>query len=502
METFDPHFASQTDNHSSGSTAQPEVQDSNGNGSLSSSTSHSAAALESGEQAEKHEEAEDSHNETNPASTGARDSKPRSKRTRATGEALNVLKREFDENPNPNAQNRKRISELTGLPEKNVRIWFQNRRAKYRKSDKQTARPSATNMGAAGDMSPAVDFDRVPIGANHNYCFVDANSLVVGSWKRLKSGNLKEEGLQCIKQLSNLSPMSINEIMADATDLIVIISKKNLEINYFFSAIANNTKILFRIFFPIATVIDCSISYETESLSHDGQDESEEKNDLQRHSELKLNLSKPPKFAVYFSDASDQLSSNQWSICDDFSEGTQVSQAFLGGSNIPHILSGMEDSLKYLTSLIHDYNSVEQDTTNPNKNSENQMVDMHGTEQTMLLHPEPQALIDSREENFFDDYQRHNEFYGLKDHDPVTNSQPGFNSTTMNETNSFHPQQNGSEGNDHLVPPHYQEQGLPKTPDFFKHASDLNNDEQGGLNNLLIFDDQGNSAPANGQNFF
>ncbi|ONH68277.1 Regulatory protein PHO2 [Cyberlindnera fabianii] len=145
--------------------------------------------------------------------------------------------------------------------------------------------------------------------------------------------------------LSNLSPQSINEIMTNSTDLMLIISKKNFEINYFFSAITDNSKILFRIFYPISSVNDCSISFAQDA---EGKEPS---------CELKIHLNKPPKFAVSFSHLIVQ-NNNQWSICDDFSEGHQVNDAFIGGSGIPHVFSGLEQSLKFMNSFILDYNST------------------------------------------------------------------------------------------------------------------------------------------------
>ena len=95
-------------------------------------------------------------------------------------------------NPSPNAQNRKRISELTGLPENNVRIWFQNRRSKYRKSDKRMGGPGATDNTT---LVSSFEFDKIPLTINSSYYFIDISSHTVGSWKRLKSGNLISESL-------------------------------------------------------------------------------------------------------------------------------------------------------------------------------------------------------------------------------------------------------------------------------------------------------------------
>lgn len=97
----------------------------------------------------------DQHTNDMSASSNASDSGPqRPKRTRAKGEALDVLKRKFEINPTPSLVERKKISDLIGMPEKNVRIWFQNRRAKLRKkqhgSNKDTI-PSSQSRDIAND---------------------------------------------------------------------------------------------------------------------------------------------------------------------------------------------------------------------------------------------------------------------------------------------------------------------------------------------------------------
>lgn len=310
-------------------------------------------------------------------------SKP--KRTRARGEALDILKKEFETNPNPTSQRRKKLSEMTGLPEKNVRIWFQNRRAKLRKDDRAGIRDASGGLGDnVGDNSGfysydngenSLLFDQIPLNINNNYYFVDICSITVGSWNRMKSGALRRSNWPTVKDLSNLSPISINEIMSNATDLMVLISKKNFEINYFFSAMANNTKILFRIFFPINSVVNCSLSLETNDIIEPknpdlpdeengdpslGYGDKPSNGDSEKLGELKLNVSRPPNFAVYFLEAPDETTNNQWSICEDFSEGRQVNDAFIGGSNLPHALKGLKNSLRFMNSLILDYNSTNQ----------------------------------------------------------------------------------------------------------------------------------------------
>lgn len=381
----------------------------------------------------------------------------RTKRTRAKGEALNVLKTQFNVNPNPTLQDRNRISELTGMPEKNVRIWFQNRRAKVRKKDKnghnndnkennnhnsnsatnsanqtpnmvptatatvatpsnynnnnmktngsivgngmhvlhqphQLQQPqtngyiynnnanninnatgnnnSTTNRGgntsttsvASAEPGTPPYFDKIPLNLNNNYYFIDVFSITVGSWNRMKSGALNASSLPIIKDFPNLSPISMNQLMANATDLMVVISKKNFEINYFFSAMANNTKILFRIFYRINTIASCSLSFDkTDEEINDNKPT----DPLNKLGELKLKVNKPPKFAVFFLNQPDTPANNQWCLCDDFSEGKQVNDAFVGGSNIPHTLKGLQGSLKVMNSLILDYISTSDTVANP-----------------------------------------------------------------------------------------------------------------------------------------
>ncbi|AAS53172.2 AFL202Cp [Eremothecium gossypii ATCC 10895] len=419
--------------------------------------------------------------------------KPKSKRTRATGEALELLKKEFDINPNPNAQNRKRISEQTGLPEKNVRIWFQNRRAKYRKSDRTfNQRTAATDMNTFGSISVTVEYDKIPLNINDNYYFIDANSLTVGSWKRLKSGNLHRESLSNIKYLSNLSPTSINMIMSNATDLMVLISKKNFEVNYFFSAIANNTKILFRIFFPINSVLNCSLLLHAEGGK---KDEDDANNVVQETTapaaeqvcELKLNVSKPPNFAVYFSDMNDELTSNQWSICEDFSEGRQVSDAYVGGSNFPHVLTGLEASLKFMSSLILDYNSTTHVVPHAQPQPHPHSHPHHSSDpaQAIVLQPEPHSLAQSA---FFRNYGPHST-------DDILDIQDPDQYETAQTTNTEFPSTSTAAGS-HFLTAHLADTQIPKTPEFLNQHTDLHNDDQHGLNNLLNFNDQPHTSNA------
>lgn len=457
--------------------------------------SHSSHLMPDGSHDEDHRNSDNGKGRgTSAATTGSsteskKGSKP--KRTRATGEALDFLKKEFETNPNPTSQRRKKISELTGLPEKNVRIWFQNRRAKLRKAKGGAADMTEAASGAinydGSEECPAY-FDRIPLNINNNYYFIDVCSITVGSWNRMKSGALRKENLPTIRDLSNLSPISINQIMSNATDLMVLISKKNFEINYFFSAMANNTKILFRIFFAISSVVNCSLTLEASDIIDPGKphenDEDHESNDdhwnrngseegsskdngTQSIGELKLTVSRPPNFAVYFLDVSDEGTNNQWSICEDFSEGRQVNDAFVGGSNMPHALKGSQSSLKFMNSLIMDYNSTNQILPPPQISSQTQGI----------IEPQPIAL-QPPSQAFFDQYDAANDILSLNRDATGIEEAVDRNNNDIDDGKAnpdAHDDHDAHTGNLLSLPNDPQ---IPNMPDFFRNPSELQDDHR------------------------
>lgn len=303
------------------------------------------------------------------------DDNPSNKRARASGEVLDYLLQEFEHNHNPSPEQRKEISDRTSMSEKAVRIWFQNRRAKLRKLERMgknsiggggggggtsSIHSSRSNSISINDSSRPnsllYNFNLIPIEINEKYCLVDCLSLSVGSWQRIKTGFHDESLLKL--SLLNLSPFTLNTVMSNV-DLLVILSKKNLELNYFFLAILNNCKILFRIFYPILSIITCLLL---------------DNNINKENSELRVSLSHQPKFLVYFFNGA-HAESNQWSICDDFSEGQQVLQAYCneGGSSIPHVLVGVKNSLKFLNAYILENNQLGHLHQNPQQILQQQM---------------------------------------------------------------------------------------------------------------------------------
>ncbi|CCF56112.1 hypothetical protein KAFR_0A06770 [Kazachstania africana CBS 2517] len=287
------------------------------------------------------------------------------KRNRATGEKLDFLKQQFKSNPSPSVQQRREIAKLIDLPEKTVTIWFQNRRAKLKKrlreSDSVISSQSDNDSDSDGSSTENVDwaFDKIPLDLNNDYYLIDCSSLAVGSWSRNKVGTIPDQNTHLIRSLRNLSPFSVSNIMKGSTDLLVLISKKNFEINYFFTTYSatNNQQMLFRIFFPIDSIVSCSLTLENiDNIVNDADGDDDSLANLQ------LTLQKPPTFAVFFVD---ENASNQWYLCDDFSESKQVSNAtLLNGSRVPQVLNGLQSSLKFMNSFILDQKSLNSSLAN------------------------------------------------------------------------------------------------------------------------------------------
>lgn len=292
------------------------------------------------------------------------------KRTRASGEILRFLTDQFNMNSNPSSAQRKEIAEKTGMPERSVRIWFQNRRAKARKQGKLEKKDDSNAIGTISNdqhnnnnnnsnitnnhngsnqnvnkttpssisnpsrtNSPFNLSASHPIEVNNKYYIMECKNLSIGNWQRIKAGYITNT------YLPNLSPQSIIQLMS-TTDLVVILSKKDAELNYFFSGVFQNEKVLFRIFYPVRNIIKCSLLNQTDPKS----------------TTLNLELSHSPQFAVHFTvdPTTGEPNVNQWSICEDFSEGQQVTNAHysVDGLKIPHILHDDLTNLKFLHTLI------------------------------------------------------------------------------------------------------------------------------------------------------
>ncbi|XP_075252572.1 paired box protein Pax-6-like isoform X2 [Convolutriloba macropyga] len=67
---------------------------------------------------------------------GKKGSKSQRNRTAYTVEQIESLEKEFEKSHYPDVYARERLSNLTGIPESKIQIWFSNRRAKHRREEK------------------------------------------------------------------------------------------------------------------------------------------------------------------------------------------------------------------------------------------------------------------------------------------------------------------------------------------------------------------------------
>ncbi len=273
------------------------------------------------------------------------------RRSRASGEILELLISEFNKSSNPSSTVRKVIATKTGMTERSVRIWFQNRRAKQRKLEKLKKAKEEEQQKKLGERLGGPS-SILPLEINEKYSLIDCKSLAVGQWQRIRSGSISKNSLLGIH---NLSPRLLNKSM-DTTDLLVILSKKDHELNYFFSGVFQNEKVLFRIFFPVANIVRTSF---IDNQAQKSMGDSDKDVNIPPHTQLQMELSAPPKFAVHFlrDPSTGRENANKWSICEDFSEGQQVGSAHIGenGTGVPHVLAGSIPHLQYLNTAILSY---------------------------------------------------------------------------------------------------------------------------------------------------
>ncbi|XP_040272259.1 homeobox protein siamois-like [Bufo bufo] len=96
--------------------------------------------------------------ETMPSGTQSR------KKTIYSNEQIKFLQNQFDCNPYPDFVSKCRISQVTGIPEPNIQVWFQNRRARYlsrRNQIPEKKKPTAQILIDVHEKLPSISMEDI-----------------------------------------------------------------------------------------------------------------------------------------------------------------------------------------------------------------------------------------------------------------------------------------------------------------------------------------------------
>ncbi|KAJ3069428.1 hypothetical protein HDU98_007489 [Podochytrium sp. JEL0797] len=92
-----------------------------------------------------------------------------------TESQLGTLVGVFEKNPFPSAALRNHLAEMLDIQPKQVRFWFQNRRATYKINGVYVIKPKKSKSGAPVKGGKSDDPDLAPVSSENPYFFVDAS---------------------------------------------------------------------------------------------------------------------------------------------------------------------------------------------------------------------------------------------------------------------------------------------------------------------------------------
>lgn len=419
------------------------------------------------------------------------------KRSKVTRESLQILNLEFEKCQNPHPEIRKGIAAETGLSERTVRIWFQNKRAKTRKQERDRKQqhylnPSfkifhtqnvpvvdvnfTSNNTSNVNLLPASQTNAMPFpnmtnSSNHlpspnvvkdkktqklvtkKQCIsstpkskiptIDMGKCIPlyinSQFDYIDSSCIIIDKWQRVKSEQSINLQFIPELLTLSPQDINKLMVQSLDLVIIISKKSNVINYFFSTISNKKKVI-FRIYYPLSSISSFNISNSITniesplfKNEF--NSEISLLLNEPPSFEINFVD--EKTTKNTWIKTGDFSINKQVQNCFSGngkGNDIPHKIIGRVQAIMHLYDYIHNNQTMANSHVYSN-----------------LLNYSTSNIISSKDfyQNLYSPAQMSQGMYGGSPHDHISN----LKSTKPNNDNVLLPPlQQTQLQNNHNVP--------------------------------------------------